>query len=283
LNRYVLRREAIEERLLEEFNLTQEQMDAPVERGINREQLLSSINGLKSDIQLLGEVNLHSIKEHELVVERCTFYEEQIDDLETGRQSTLGIIAEIDAKCEIRLVKTLDEINGHIEEIFQILFGGGDVKLAFDHPEDVLNSPLDIIARPPGKKRQSIMLLSGGEKTMTALSLIFAILRVKPSPFCILDEVEAALDENNVRRFIEMLKTFTEHTQFLIITHNKVTMQYLDLLYGITMEEKGMSNVISVKLEEAIEMSEEFEPKMKLSETGLSEGMKLKTAKVAVA
>jgi len=130
------------------------------------------------------------------------------------------------------------------------------VSLEFEKPDDMLNSPIDIIARPPGKKRQSIMLLSGGEKTMTALSLLFAILRVKPTPFCILDEVEAALDEHNVRRFIELLKTFTDKTQFLIITHNKITMQYLDLLYGITMEEKGKSKVISVRLEEAIKLSE---------------------------
>lgn len=278
-----LRREAIEEKLREELKIPEEVWNLPPEGDIRREELLAAIGKLKHEIGLLGQVNLRAIEEHEQLVERCSFYEEQVNDLEQGRQSTLSIIAEIDAKCEVRIVKTLNEINSHIQEIFDILFGGGEVQLAFDNPEDPLNAPLDIIARPPGKKRQSIMLLSGGEKTMTALSLLFAILRVKPSPFCILDEVEAALDENNVRRFIEMLKTFTDKTQFLIITHNKVTMQYLDMLYGITMEEEGISKVISVQLEEAIQLAEEDGPTMKTRPTGSKELIPLQKEKVAVA
>ncbi len=275
-----LRREQIEERLVEEFQLTEEQLNEENTTDIDRKKLLTEIEKIKYDIDLLGEVNIYSIKEHELIEERCVFYEDQVNDLEKGRQSTLGIIGEIDAKCEVKLSRTLNEVNEHIEEIFQILFGGGDISLEFEKPEDILNSPLDIIARPPGKKRQSIMLLSGGEKTLTALSLLFAILRVKPSPFCILDEVEAALDETNVRRFIELLRTFTDNTQFLIITHNKVTMQYLDLLYGITMEEKGISKIISVKLEEAIELSEQDNKKLKMKDLEESE---IKKEKVHVA
>ncbi len=258
-----LRRETIEERMRLEFSIPAEEIARPREAEGNRDELIARIAKLKYEIELLGEVNLHSIKEYEQICERCGFYEDQIRDLETGRQSTLAIIQEIDAKCEVRLAKTLEEINANIVEAFRILFGGGTVRLELERPEDLLNSPIDIIARPPGKKNQSIMLLSGGEKTLTAMALLFAILRVKPSPFCILDEVEAALDEVNVRRFIELLKTFTDRTQFLLITHNKVTMQYLDILYGITQQEQGISKVVSVKLEEAIRLSEQDSPLMK--------------------
>lgn len=268
LQGFALRREQVEERLRAEFSIPAEEIDKPREVEGNRDELISRITKLKYEIDLLGEVNLHSIKEYEQICERCAFYEDQIRDLETGRQSTLSIIHEIDAKCEVRLAKTLEEINSNIVEIFRILFGGGTVRLELERPEDLLNSPIDIVARPPGKKNQSIMLLSGGEKTLTALSLLFAILRVKPSPFCILDEVEAALDEANVRRFIELLKTFTDRTQFLLITHNKVTMQYLDILYGITQQEQGISKVISVKLEEAIRIAEQDRALMKKEPDG---------------
>ena len=222
--------------------------------GFNPERNIEEIASLEHQILSLGSPNINAIKEHQDLVERVTDLKNQREDLAGARDNFYKIVEEIDVKCTKLFNETFNKINEHIGDIFQILFEGGSARLVLENPDKPLESNIDIKAQPPGKKLQSITLMSGGERSLTALSLLFAIMRVKPSPFCILDEVEAALDEANVLRLIRMLNKFREKTQFLIITHNKQTMQHLDLLFGVTMEERGISKIISVRLEEAYDI-----------------------------
>jgi len=212
------------------------------------------INDLQQSIDRLGLVNMSAIEEYKSLSERVNELKMQRDDLVSARDAIYKIVEKTDAECTRLFNDTFNKINDYIGEIFQLLFNGGSARLFLEDESKPLESNIDIKAQPPGKKLQSITLMSGGEKALTALSLLFAILKVKPSPFCILDEVEASLDEFNVLRFVKMLNNFKEKTQFLIITHNKQTMQHLDLLYGVTMEEKGISKIISVRLEEAYDI-----------------------------
>src|SRR6185503_15076155 len=173
----------------------------------------------------------------------------QRDDLQKAERDLKEIIAEINRTSRELFLKTFQAVQTHFGEIFRKCFGGGMAELVLEDGADVLEAGIDIVARPPGKKLTSLSLMSGGEKTMTTIALLFAIFRSRPSPFCILDEVDAPLDENNVRRFVLILRDFIANTQFIIITHNKITMAEADSLFGITMQERGVSKRVAVEFE----------------------------------
>ena len=234
-----------------DFKMREEEFAQFRDEHLNYEQNDQEITETQRNIDMLGMVNLSAIEDHKVLTGRINELKTQRDDLLSARDSIFKIIEEIDTKCTKLFKETFDKINQHIGEIFQLLFDGGSAKLVLEDETKPLESGIDIKAQPPGKKFLSISLMSGGERALTALSLLFSILKVKPSPFCILDEVEAPLDEYNVLRFIKMVNSFKEKTQFLVITHNKQTMQHLELLYGVSMEEKGISKILSVRLEEA--------------------------------
>ena len=208
------------------------------------------ISLLNKEIKKLGEVNLSSIKEYNEVNERYTFLNSQKEDLIKAQKSLKQVIIELENTMKQQFIESFKEINGNFSIIFNELFNGGKAKLVLDESENVLEGNIDIVAQPPGKKLQNLSLLSGGERALTAIALLFSILRTKPTPFCILDEIEAALDDVNIFRFADFLKEFTKNSQFIIITHRKGTMEIIDYLYGITMQEYGVSKVVSVKLSE---------------------------------
>lgn len=203
---------------------------------------------IKNRIKELGEVNVGAIEEYETVRERYEFLSSQQADIQEAMDNLNGIIADMDKTIRLRFKESFDQIVINFEEQFQRLFGGGHAELRLSDDANPLESNIDIVAQPPGKKLQNINLLSGGEKTLTAIALMFAVLQAKPTPFCILDEVEAALDDANIERFIACLRQF-EEIQFALVTHQKATMEHADVLYGVTMPEKGVSKVLSLDLE----------------------------------
>jgi len=205
---------------------------------------------LKREIRELGEVNVSSIEEYEKVNERYNFLTTQKEDLLRAKDMLLEIINQMDEVMKEKFIETFKLVQVEFKDTFRKLFGGGDAELKLTDQNNILETGVDIIALPPGKKLQHISLLSGGEKTLTAIALLFAILKIRPVPFCILDEVEAALDEANVDNFGKYLSEYKDKTEFIIITHKKKTMEYADVLYGITMQESGVSKLVSVKLEE---------------------------------
>lgn len=202
----------------------------------------------------LGDVNISSIEEYRKVRQRYEFMTNQEADLTKAMEELESIIRNMDRTIREKFKESFEKIEVHFEKTFQELFGGGHAELRLDDEKNPLDSGIDIIAQPPGKALKNINLMSGGEKTMTAIALMFAVLKTKPTPFCILDEVEAALDEANIERFSEYLQNFQE-VQFAIITHQKVTMEHADVLYGVTMPEQGISRMLSLKLEDAREMN----------------------------
>lgn len=215
-------------------------------------QSSKEINTIKEEIKALGNVNVGAIEEYKRVKERYEFLLKQELDLDEAKNSLQKLILEMTEKMEIQFTKNFSVINENFNITFQQLFGGGKAGLVLCNQEDILSSGVDIIAQPPGKKLQSLTLLSGGEKALTAIALLFAILKMKPSPFCILDEIEAALDDVNVSRYATFLRELSKYTQFIIVTHRKGTMEISDALYGITMEEKGVSRLVSVRLAERV-------------------------------
>lgn len=206
------------------------------------------IQTLKSDIKKLGTVNVNAIEDYKSVSERYEFLKNQHDDLVEAEATLVQIIDELDAAMRKQFSEQFDRIAEEFNIVFRQLFGGGKGTLELMEDEDILEAGIRIIAQPPGKKLQNMMQLSGGEKALTAISLLFAIQNLKPSPFCLLDEIEAALDDNNVTRFAQYLHKLTENTQFIVITHRRGTMASADRLYGITMQEKGVSTLVSVDL-----------------------------------
>lgn len=168
--------------------------------------------------------------------------------MQDSKEDLLNIIDDIDETIKIKFKDNFNIIQGYFSEIFQNLFGGGEAKIYISDENDILNSGIEIEARPPGKSMQSLSLLSGGEKTLTAIALLFAVLKSKPSPFCILDEIDAALDDANISKYTAYLDRIKDETQFILITHRKVTMEISDAIYGITMKEKGISSILSMKL-----------------------------------
>lgn len=206
------------------------------------------IFSVKDEIKKLGPVNVNAIEDYKNLVERYTFLKTQHDDLVEAERSLLQIISELDVSMRKQFTEKFAEINREFDKVFKELFGGGKGTLELLEDEDILEAGVRIIAQPPGKKLQNMMQLSGGEKALTAISLLFAIQNLKPSPFCLLDEIEAALDDSNVGRFAKYLHKLTKNTQFIVITHRRGTMEQVDRLYGITMQEKGVSKLVSVNL-----------------------------------
>ena len=196
-------------------------------------------------------VNISAIEEYEKVNTRYEFLTNQKEDLLKAEDTLLDIMKEMDSIMKEEFKTTFEEIRVEFQKVFKELFNGGNADLKLTNPEDLLETGVDIVASPPGKKLTTISLLSGGEKTLTAISLLFAILNVRTVPFCIFDEVEAALDEANVAGFGKYLSHYKDKTQFLIITHKKKTMEYANTLYGFTMQESGVSKLVSVRLEDA--------------------------------
>src|SRR6201987_5506735 len=196
----------------------------------------------------MGPVNLESIQEYDELEERQRFLDEQHNDLVKAKAELLDVINKINATTQRLFAETFEQVRKNFQEMFTELFGGGRANLLLVDDVDPLESGIEIIAKPPGKQLQSISLLSGGERTMTAVSLLFAIYMVKPSPFCVLDEMDAALDETNINRFIRVLERFVAQSQFIIIPHNKRTIAKSDVLYGVTMEERGVSKLVGMKL-----------------------------------
>ncbi|MCR5800016.1 MAG: chromosome segregation protein SMC [Lachnospiraceae bacterium] len=210
--------------------------------------LKREVASLKDQIKRLGDVNVNAIEEFKEVSERYTFLKTQHDDLVEAEKTLVGIIEELDNAMRKQFKDKFSKINSEFDKVFKELFGGGTGTLELMEDQDILDAGVRIIAQPPGKKLQNMMQLSGGEKSLTAIALLFAIQNLKPSPFCLLDEIEAALDESNVGRFAKYLRKLTKHTQFIVITHRRGTMERADRLYGITMQEKGVSTLVSVNL-----------------------------------
>jgi chromosome segregation protein len=208
------------------------------------------VDELKRQLAQLGSVHLGAIEEYDRLVERYDFLKRQEEDLQSAKETLYRVISEMDEEMTKRFEATFDQVRVQFLDVFQQLFGGGRADLLLTNPEKLLTTGVDIVAQPPGKKLQHLALLSGGERALTAMALLFAILRVKPVPFCVLDEVEAALDEANVSRFAQYLREFSKQTQFIVITHRKGTMEGADVLYGVTMQESGVSKLVSVKLED---------------------------------
>ncbi|MEA3506255.1 MAG: hypothetical protein U9R36_01990, partial [Elusimicrobiota bacterium] len=207
---------------------------------------------LKNKIERIGNVNMEAPEEFEKENERFEFIKDHVDDLEKSDRDIRSIISKINKQTKERFHDTFNRVNENFAEIFKKLFEGGHAKIMLVDPDNILESGIEINARPPGKKIKSISLTSGGEKALSAIALMFAIYEVRPTPFCILDEVDSPLDDNNLQRFLRMLKGYTDSTQFIIITHNKLTMEMCDTFYGVTMEEFGVTKIISVKLREAV-------------------------------
>ncbi|WP_018132882.1 chromosome segregation protein SMC [Effusibacillus pohliae] len=228
------------------FELAKQRYPVPQDIAGAQQQVAS----LRRQIESLGDVNLGAIEEYERMQERLGFLTSQHDDLLEARDKLNDVIAEIDQEMSKRFKETFEAIRGQFHLVFSRLFGGGRADLILVDPDNLLTTGIDIVAQPPGKKLQNLGLLSGGERALTAMALLFSILHVKPVPFCVLDEVEAALDEANVARFAEYMREFSSQTQFICITHRKGTMEYADVLYGVTMQESGISKIVSVKLVE---------------------------------
>jgi chromosome segregation protein len=258
------------ERIQEKYQIVLQEVETKClkvtegDSGSLKVEVAAEAEGLETDWELVGEkvaelqdrldrmgpVNLVAIEEYKETEERYTFLTSQHDDLVKAKEQLLEVIDQINAETTEMFRATFEKIRANFRELFTEVFEGGRADLVLVDEEDVLNSGIEIVARPPGKKLQSITLLSGGEQTMTAVSLLFSIYQVSPSPFCVLDELDAPLDESNINRFIRVLKRFIDQSQFLIITHNKRTISMADTLYGVTMQEHGVSKIVSVKFQE---------------------------------
>ena len=209
-------------------------------------QIKKEILTVKEAIKKLGDVNVNAIEDYKDLLERYEFLKGQRDDLVAAEEALRNIIDELDKEMRLQFQEKFKEIQWEFDQVFKELFGGGKGTLELMEEEDILEAGIRITAQPPGKKLQNMMQLSGGEKALAAIALLFAIQNLKPSPFCLLDEIEAALDESNVGRFAKYLHKLTTHTQFIVITHRRGTMEKADRLYGITMQEKGVSTLVSV-------------------------------------
>ena len=250
INRMDVKLDNLLTKLSETYTLTYEKAVTLYKLEMDENEARNKVSNLRRDIKELGNVNVDAIEEYDRVSERYEFLIKQQEDLKNAEDTLLEIIREMDEVMEREFTKTFKVIRENFQTTFKELFGGGNADLKLTDPNNILETGIEIVASPPGKSLKSISLLSGGEKTFTAISLLFAILKSRPVPFCVLDEVEAALDDVNVDAFGNYLKTLNSKTQFILITHKKRTMEYADILYGITMQESGVSKLVSVKLEE---------------------------------
>ncbi len=249
--------ETMQERVWTEYELTYTTALQYKQDLFNLKEAMPEISRIKKEISKLGNVNVNAIEDYKLLLERHGSMYDQAQDLIKAEDELKQIIKELSNEMVERFETEFNKINENFGRVFQTLFGGGKARLELVQSDDILEAGVDIIAEPPGKKLSNITLLSGGEKSLTAIAILFAILQLKPMPFCLLDEIEAALDEANVGRFAKYLKNYSDNTQFIVITHKKPTMEHSNVLYGVTMEEKGVSKIVSVKLSEAIKNIEE--------------------------
>ena len=213
-----------------------------------------ALERVASRISRLGPINLAAIDEFNLQSERKRYLDTQNEDLETALETLQSAIRKIDKETRSRFRETFDKVNNGLQELFPRVFGGGSAYLEMTG-DDLLDTGISIMARPPGKKNSTIHLLSGGEKALTAIALVFSIFQLNPAPFCMLDEVDAPLDDANVGRYARMVKEMSEKVQFIFITHNKITMEMADQLMGVTMHEPGVSRLVSVDVDEAAELA----------------------------
>ena len=260
LARQRLHRQNLVERMSAEYSLQPADVlkakEPEWEEGVtapDRETLETLVAEIRTKIQSMGPVNLVAIEEHQELEERFAFLSQQNDDLVNAKQQLMDLIRKINETTTSLFTETFNQVNENFQELFKQLFGGGNAKLVLVDEENVLESGIEIIARPPGKKLQTVSLLSGGERTLTAVALLFSLFKVKPSAFCLTDELDAALDDSNIARYLEMLKVFVQGTQFIIITHNRQTIGAAAALYGVTMEKQGISKIVSVKFSDAAE------------------------------
>ncbi len=243
-------------RLGSEYKMTYEYALANCSKEINVEEARNEVSTLRQQIDALGHINMNAPEEYEEIKTRFEFYTTSKKELEEASEKILGAISEMDKIMTVEFKTTFDQINQELDGTFRMLFGGGHAKLVMVDPDNILETGIDIDVQPPGKAVQNIRLFSGGEKSLIALSVLFSILKVRVVPLCILDEVEAALDQANVERFARYLKQFSETTQFLVVTHRPGTMEKCDVLYGVTMQQKGVSQMIRVKLADAMQLTE---------------------------
>ncbi|MBF0237953.1 MAG: chromosome segregation protein SMC [SAR324 cluster bacterium] len=245
-------REQLEQQLLTSYNMTPDELSQNLDlSGLNENELAGQLRSLRAKMGAMDQVNLAAPDEYALLTERMGFLTRQSDDLKHAVDDLQKTIREINNESRRRFRETFDMVNMHFKETFTTLFGGGDAKMVLTEAEDILEAGIEIVAQPPGKRLQNLNLFSGGEKALTAISLIFGIFLIKPSPFCLLDEVDAPLDDTNVGRFNHMIRKLTDNSQFIVITHNKKTMAIGERLYGVTMEEPGVSKTVSVQFNEA--------------------------------
>jgi chromosome segregation protein len=251
-------RDSLATRMLEDYeiDLAALQLESTEEEQHEREVIEEEIGGLRRKISNIGNVNLEALEELQGLETRFGDLSTQYEDLTQAKSSLEQIIEKINEDSRRLFIETLETVRGHFQSLFRKLFGGGQADIVVDEDEDILESGLEIVARPPGKEPRSISLLSGGEKTMTCVALLLAIFRSRPSPFCVLDEVDAALDEANIERFIGVLNDFLQWTQFIVVTHSKKTMTCAGTLYGVTMQESGISKRVSVRFEDVSETGE---------------------------
>ena len=240
--------QSIINKMWEEYELTPNNVQDEYQKPENISLTQKKVNSLRTEIKGLGSINIDSIEEYKNMKERYDFMCEQRVDLENTMSKLRKMIQEMTTTMKEQFKEQFELINKNFAEVFKELFGGGNASLKLEDEENILECGIEITVQPPGKKLQNMMLLSGGEKAFTAIALLFAILKINPTPFCVLDEIEAALDDVNVYRFAEYLKKFSKETQFLVITHRKGTMEVADTVYGVTMEESGISKLLSMKL-----------------------------------
>ena len=224
--------------------------------GLKESALQADILRLNQEIEALGPVNLAALDELNTAKERKGYLDAQSEDLAEAIATLEDAIRRIDRETREQLQQTYDSVNAHFGALFPQLFGGGEARLILTG-EEILDAGIQVMAQPPGKKNSSIHLLSGGEKALTATALVFAMFQLNPAPFCLLDEVDAPLDDTNTERFCALVKRMSQHTQFLFISHNKIAMEMAQQLIGVTMQEQGVSRVVEVDMEEALRMSEE--------------------------
>lgn len=247
--------ENMKQRIDEAYGLTYESAQELRDENFDIAQASTRISTLKRQIASLGAINQNAEEDYDNLLARYTEMQTQKEDLDKGITDLTTVLDELRAQMQKKFDDGFNEINENFTHIFRELFGGGKAEMQLDYTDcdDPLNAGIEIVVSPPGKKLSKISLLSGGERAFTAIAILFAILKSRPMPFCILDEIEAALDEANVDRFAKYLKKFSKDTQFIVITHRKPTMNQADILFGVTMEEKGVSKVVSVKLSEVEE------------------------------
>ena len=262
LSRFEVRKEQLENErknlynnMWEEYEITYVVAKNYEKLDMSSEDLVKEERNLKNQMKALGNVNMNAVEEYAEISEKYQFLIKNRDDIKQSEEKLIGIIEQLNVLMEEQFREQFKVISDNFAETFKEMFGGGEASLKLSNDQDILNCGIDIIVQPPGKTLQNMMLLSGGEKALTAISLLFAIL--KPSPFCILDEIEAALDDANVNRYADYLKNFVDDTQFIVITHRKGTMEAADILYGVTMQEKGVSKLVSVKFDEDYNLDKE--------------------------